>query len=86
MKAPVNRYAILTLSAALLGTTAAHAQSSVTLYGVVDDSLAYVNNQQGHSNVYMRDGNLYASKFGLRGDEDPAAARMRSSTCSPAST
>ena len=31
MKAPVNRYAILTLSAALLGTTAAHAQSSVTL-------------------------------------------------------
>ena len=29
-----------------------------------------MNNQQGHSNVYMRDGNLYASKFGLRGDED----------------
>lgn len=70
MKAPVNRYAILILSAASLGTIAAHAQSSVTLYGVVDDSLAYVNNQQGHSNVYMRDGNLYASKFGLRGDED----------------
>ncbi|MGT0196884.1 porin [Burkholderia pyrrocinia] len=70
MKAPANRYAILILSAASLGTTAARAQSSVTLYGVVDDSIAYVNNQQGHSNIYMRDGNLYASKFGLRGDED----------------
>lgn len=29
-----------------------------------------MNNQQGHSNIYLRDGNLYASKFGLRGDED----------------
>ncbi|KVW89303.1 porin [Burkholderia cepacia] len=46
------------------------AQSSVTLYGMVDNALAYVNNQNGHSNVYMRQGNLYASKWGLRGSED----------------
>ncbi|MFC4706328.1 porin [Paraburkholderia caffeinitolerans] len=32
----------------------AFAQSSVTLYGVVDDAIAYVNNQKGHSNVYLR--------------------------------
>ena len=29
----------------------AHAQSSVTLYGLVDAGLVYVNNQSGHANV-----------------------------------
>lgn len=48
----------------------AFAQNSVTLYGVVDDAIAYVNNQKGHSNVYLRQGNLYSSRFGLRGAED----------------
>ena len=48
----------------------AFAQSTVTLYGAVDDALAYVNNQRGASNVYLRQGNLYASKFGLQGKED----------------
>ncbi|WP_277188226.1 porin [Caballeronia sp. BR00000012568055] len=48
----------------------AFAQSSVTLYGVVDNAFAYVNNQRGHSNIYMSQGNLQASKFGLLGAED----------------
>ncbi|HEV3429863.1 MAG TPA: porin [Paraburkholderia sp.] len=48
----------------------AHAQSSITLYGVADDAITYVNNQKGHSNLYLRQGNLYASKFGLKGNED----------------
>jgi predicted porin len=48
----------------------AFAQSSVTLYGAVDDAVTYVNNQKGSSNVYLRQGNLYASKFGLQGKED----------------
>lgn len=60
--------AIVLSSGALVGV--AHAQSSVTLYGMVDDAIAYVNNQKGHSNVYMRQGNLYASKWGIRGTED----------------
>jgi predicted porin len=58
------------LASASLGSVGAFGQSSVTLYGVVDDSIAYVNNQKGHSNVYLRQGNLYASKFGLKGSED----------------
>jgi predicted porin len=60
------------LGAAVAATLAApaFAQSSVTLYGVVDDAIAYVNNQNGHSNVYLRHGNLYSSRFGLRGAED----------------
>jgi predicted porin len=42
----------------------------VTLYGVVDNAFAYVSNQRGHSNFYMSQGNLQASKFGLLGAED----------------
>ncbi|MBN3727487.1 porin [Burkholderia sp. Ac-20379] len=57
-------------TAAALAAGPVLAQSSVTLYGVADNALTYVNNQNGHSNVYLRDGNLYASKFGLRGNED----------------
>ncbi|SAK77058.1 porin [Caballeronia pedi] len=53
---------------ALCGT--ASAQSSVTLYGVVDNAFAYVSDQRGHSNVYMSQGNLQASKFGLLGSEN----------------
>ncbi|MGC5829682.1 porin [Ralstonia pseudosolanacearum] len=58
---------------ALLGagvSMQAAAQSSVTLYGVVDTAFAYSSNQGGHSNTYMSQGNLLASKFGLSGTED----------------
>lgn len=48
----------------------AFAQSSVTLYGVVDNAFSYVSNQRGHSNFYMSQGNLQASKFGLLGAEE----------------
>jgi predicted porin len=66
------RTKITFMGAAIAATiaTPALAQNSVTLYGVVDDSIAYVSNQQGHSNVYMRQGNLYSSRWGLRGSED----------------
>jgi predicted porin len=39
------------LTAGALGIVpAAFGQSSVTLYGMVDDAITYVNNQSGHSN------------------------------------
>ncbi|NKJ51139.1 porin [Burkholderia sp. SG-MS1] len=56
--------------AGAVASSSASAQSSVTLYGVVDNAFAYVSNQNGHSNVYMSQGNLQASKFGLLGAED----------------
>ncbi len=59
----------LPLAGAALSTSA-FAQSSVTLYGVVDNAFAYVSNQHGRSNFYMSQGNLQASKFGLIGAED----------------
>lgn len=56
--------------AALLAAHAAFAQSSMTLYGVADDGIAYVNNSRGAARTYMRAGNLSTSKFGLTGTED----------------
>jgi predicted porin len=50
--------------------TAASAQSSVTLYGVADDSITYTNNQGGHANYQTFSGGMGGSKFGLLGSED----------------
>ncbi|MFL9874595.1 porin [Paraburkholderia megapolitana] len=61
---------MLFAAGATLVASPAFAQSSVTLYGIADNSIAYANNQKGHSDWYLRQGNLYASKFGLRGNED----------------
>lgn len=71
MKTPrgVFKKLAFTASATLLASPA-FAQSSVTLYGAVDDAFVYANNQKGHANEYLRQGNLYASKWGLRGVED----------------
>ncbi len=56
-------------------TSVAHAQSSVTLYGAVDTSVAYFTHQagsNGHSGntVEMMGGNLSPNLWGLRGTED----------------
>ncbi|MGA3249145.1 MAG: porin, partial [Paraburkholderia sp.] len=56
--------------------TAAHAQSSVTLYGLIDAGLTYVSNQKetgstaGHSKFGMTDASINPDRFGLRGSED----------------
>ncbi|WP_144156458.1 porin [Paraburkholderia sp. BCC1885] len=58
--------------AALTGAfaTAAHAQSSVTLYGIIDTGITYTSNQSGHSNWQVTDGAINTSRWGLRGNED----------------
>ncbi|MGH8783071.1 porin [Paraburkholderia sp.] len=58
--------------AALTGVfaTAAHAQSSVTLYGLIDAGITYTNNQHGHSNWQETSGSVNGSRWGLRGAED----------------
>jgi len=57
-----------------LGCTAAHAQSSVTLYGIVDAGIEYVNRvpqgTQTGSVVRPQSGNLAGSRWGLKGTED----------------
>ncbi|UEP37832.1 porin [Burkholderia ambifaria] len=55
----------------------AHAQSSVTLYGLIDTSITYATNQRtqgagspGSGSVALTSGALNASRWGLRGRED----------------
>src|SRR5476649_2297393 len=57
--------------------TSAHAQTSVTLYGIVDNSMTYQSSQTtlgktsgGRSNIKMSSGVWAGSRFGLKGGED----------------
>ncbi|PRX36103.1 putative porin [Paraburkholderia sp. BL18I3N2] len=55
----------------ILGVTAtAHAQSNVTLYGLIDTSLVYTNNQKGGTNYQMSSGVESGSRWGMKGAED----------------
>jgi predicted porin len=53
-----------------LSGVCAHAQSSVTLYGIVDGGLTYTNNSGGHSAVQASSGGRGSSRWGFRGVED----------------
>ncbi|WP_322043928.1 porin [Paraburkholderia sp. J67] len=62
----------LVIAAAVAATfaSASYAQSSVTLYGVVDAGFTYTTNVGGNANYAMTSGNVQASRWGLRGAED----------------
>ncbi|MGI4857822.1 MAG: porin [Janthinobacterium lividum] len=60
------------LALGVLGTMAgaAHAQSSVTLYGLIDAGVTYANNSGGGKRFAMTSGAVNGSRWGLRGAED----------------
>ena len=72
-KGSVKTHVACALMGSALLAANAHAQSSVTLYGVIDEGIDYVNNSGGHSLWRMRDGTydgVYGSRWGLKGSED----------------
>ncbi|HEX3637975.1 MAG TPA: porin [Paraburkholderia sp.] len=72
----MKRIALSTLSLALLGVTGvAHAQSSVTLYGLIDESVQFAHNTvdasgKNSNQVGLVGGNLQGDRWGLKGTED----------------
>jgi predicted porin len=58
------------LALCVASASPALAQSALNIYGVADAALVYSSNQNGASNVYMRSGNLAASRIGFKGSED----------------
>lgn len=72
----MKRFSLLALPAGLLFAAGAQAQSSVTLYGIVDAGIAYVHNAQNATGqnqstlVKFSSGNVSGSRWGLKGTED----------------
>lgn len=51
-------------------SSAAFAQSNVTLYGILDEGLSFVSNSGGKHLYSMASGNMQGNRWGLRGTED----------------
>jgi predicted porin len=67
----MKKITLSTLSLALLAAAGtASAQSSVTLYGAIDDGIEYLSNSNGHSVTGLADSTTIASRWGLKGSED----------------
>ncbi len=68
-----SRFALAAIAGACmsLAASAAHAQSSVTLYGIVDVGIEHINNTNAGGGVTrMTSGNLSGSRWGMKGTED----------------
>jgi outer membrane protein OmpU len=60
----------VTIACSLCGIGTAYAQSNVTLYGLIDESLNYVSNEGGHGALTQTSGNVQGSRWGIKGSED----------------
>ena len=60
---------VCALTAAGMISSSAMAQSSITLYGLLDTGIGYVSNQGGKSNVSMVQGVKNGNRWGLTGTE-----------------
>ncbi|USX11246.1 porin [Paraburkholderia fungorum] len=61
---------LCTIALFCASTVTAQAQSSVTLYGLIDTGLIYTNNQLGHSSWQQVTSSTQNTVFGLKGTED----------------
>jgi predicted porin len=61
---------LIAMAVAASFASAAHAQSSVTLYGTIDAGITYASNVGGHAQWAQGSGAIDENRFGLRGVED----------------
>ena len=66
----MKKFALGTTALLALASPLAHAQSSVTLYGIIDAGVTYFSNLNGHSAFVANDGSIQSNRWGLRGIED----------------
>ncbi|WDZ98261.1 porin [Herbaspirillum sp. WKF16] len=68
----MKKSSMLLLAAGLTTGGAAFAQSTVTIYGIVDTSIRYLSNDnaQGNSNFRVDNGAIANSRIGFKGTED----------------
>lgn len=60
---------VASLALCFIGVTA-NAQSSVTLYGIIDAAVLYSNNSGGEKLYELNSGSIQGSRWGVRGSED----------------
>ena len=58
------------LAISAMSTPCAYAQSSVTLYGIIDAGITYFSNLNGHGTFVANDGSIQSNRWGLLGSED----------------
>ncbi|WP_144109573.1 porin [Paraburkholderia sp. BCC1886] len=61
---------LCTALATLFLCNVAHAQSSVTLYGLIDEGVNFTTNTAGHRGYQMVSGDTVGSRWGIKGAED----------------
>jgi hypothetical protein len=66
----MKKLALSTAALLALVSPLAHAQSSATLYGIIDAGVTYFSNLNGHSAFVANDGSIQSNRWGLRGIED----------------
>ncbi|WP_118185530.1 porin [Paraburkholderia phosphatilytica] len=65
-----TRLKMLVVPALLLLGGSAYAQSSVTMYGLVDEGLNFTNNAGAGSSFQVKSGDVVGSRWGIKGAED----------------
>jgi predicted porin len=66
----MKKKALIISAGFLIYGTQTFAQSSVTLFGVLDEGINYTSNAGGHAAWQTASGDLAVSRWGLRGSED----------------
>ena len=65
-----NSISTLSIATLVLFAGVAHAQSSVTLYGIADAGFVYNSNVKGGRQIALVGGNEGANRWGVIGSED----------------
>jgi predicted porin len=75
MKIQRQGYVFIAVALAALASQSCYAQSSVTLYGTIDESVQYAHNTGGKSNLLsLQSGQMTPSNWGVTGTEDLGGA------------